>query len=140
VKNYSGMYLTKDNEDFDDDHLKLYRRKSDKLKLGDIPLTSIEYLTKDGRIFRVQIFFYESVNLTKADHALRYAYGKPTKTYSHQSNWEGKKVLMFYTQTENYEGRPTGILQIYSAPLFYEDTNKEKARKAQELRKAVSDL
>ena len=135
------MYETKMSKDFGEDINKLYRRKSDKLMLGDIPLSFIEYLTNRGRICKVQIFFYGTENLEKMEKILRYAYGPPNQTYPpYNLQWIGKKVMLFYTKTKDYEGRPWGVLEFHSTPIFYEDSSKAKSKINSSIQKGASEL
>lgn len=89
-----GDTLTGDFEKVGDagDNAILYRRRADKLMVGDAPLKTIMYAFRDNRLERVMVMC-DPTAVPVLERALRTKYGDPTPAAG-QLNWVSENTMI----------------------------------------------
>lgn len=120
------------------DWMKLYRKSSDKLELGDAQFYTIIYQfytpsnTTDKRLLGVGLYFKDKENFELLKTICTVKFGEPDKTGFYELSWAGliATAILTYDSIDK-----DGFLLLGSTPIFKQYTQEKEKQQAEEAEK-----
>lgn len=115
IKSYPGMTLAED--DYPLATTKTYVRKADKLRIGDVKISTIFYRFFKGHLSDVSFILNGKKESDELLKAFEYLYG-PHQTENNWTKWETGKILVWYLPNEAMDGSTFTQVVFISKEMF----------------------